>query len=259
MVAVTPDGKFVYVTKDLNNIVSVIDTASNTVVATVPVGITPIGIAIGPSPACGPGDATLANIKFPAAGTMTFDVSSPARTLEAISLPGATNIGSYTLPKVASGGHGATGGVFIKTDSTKTATFELQAVFVSAAFACLIDPTTTTLRINNGHHAVQAFQAIPDSEHFVEIGNGDPGLRWLRIEVNGKYNRTLSLASDGTTRAYLSGAMNLGQNTLTFTGEGKTRSFANIYVSDSAPGKPALAGGREAGIWGHLMFEKDAP
>ncbi len=93
----------------------------------------------------------------------------------------------------------------------------------------------------------------------VVIGNGTPGLRWLRIEVNGKYNRTLSLASGEMARADLSRAMTQGQNTLTFTGEGKTGSFTNIYVSDSAPGKLTLAGTREAGIWGHLMFEKEAP
>jgi YVTN family beta-propeller protein len=44
-VAVTPDGKHVYVA---GNVVSVIDTATNTVVATVPVGTRPAGIAITP-------------------------------------------------------------------------------------------------------------------------------------------------------------------------------------------------------------------
>ena len=48
-VAVTPDGKHAYVTNGTNgNSVSVIDTASNTVVATVPVGITPGAVAITP-------------------------------------------------------------------------------------------------------------------------------------------------------------------------------------------------------------------
>jgi YVTN family beta-propeller protein len=49
-VAVTPDGKYVYVTNDVSTSsnVSVIDTATNTVVATVPVGSGPVGIAIAP-------------------------------------------------------------------------------------------------------------------------------------------------------------------------------------------------------------------
>ena len=48
-VAVTPDGKHAYVTNgSSDNTVSVIDTASNTVVATVPVGNGPMGVAVTP-------------------------------------------------------------------------------------------------------------------------------------------------------------------------------------------------------------------
>ena len=51
-VAVTPDGKKVYVTNDHDNTVSVIDTATNKVTATVPVGEHPkaFGQFIGSSP-----------------------------------------------------------------------------------------------------------------------------------------------------------------------------------------------------------------
>jgi hypothetical protein len=167
------------------------------------------------------------------------------------------------MPAVVSGGHSATGGVFTKVNSAKSASFELDASFVSPAFTCSIDPTTTTLKINTGHEVAQAFERIPDSEHFIEIDNGNPGLRWLRIEVNGKYDRTLSLISGGTVHVDLAAAMNLGQNTLTFTGEGKTGTFATIEVSDSAPSTPASASAsrsvQETGIWGHLMFEKEVP
>jgi YVTN family beta-propeller protein len=44
--AVTPDGEFVYVANNGSNSVSVIATATNTVVATIPVGVTPLSIAI---------------------------------------------------------------------------------------------------------------------------------------------------------------------------------------------------------------------
>ncbi|MGH6847119.1 MAG: hypothetical protein ACREC0_06695 [Methylocella sp.] len=213
---------------------------------------------------CGSGDAALVNKKFPP-GQMTYDVSSPTRTLQSITLTSSSNIGSFTLPSVVSGGHSATGGVFTKTNTAKSATFELAATFVSPAFACSIDPLTTTLKINTGHKVVQAFQKIPGSEHFIEIDNGNPGLRWLRIEVNGKYGGTLSLISGRTVHVDLSEAMNLGQNTLTFTGEGQTGTFATIEVSDSAPPKtpatntPSSASAQETGIWGHLMFEKEVP
>jgi YVTN family beta-propeller protein len=47
-VAVTPDGKHAYVTNFNSNTVSVIDTASETVVATVAVGTAPFGVAVTP-------------------------------------------------------------------------------------------------------------------------------------------------------------------------------------------------------------------
>src|SRR5712664_2945357 len=51
--AISPDGKFVYVTNSgwflPNNDVSVISTASNSVVATIPVGQFPIGVAFAPN------------------------------------------------------------------------------------------------------------------------------------------------------------------------------------------------------------------
>jgi YVTN family beta-propeller protein len=47
-VAVSPDGSKVYVTNELANTVSVIDTATDTVSATIPVGLGPIGVAVKP-------------------------------------------------------------------------------------------------------------------------------------------------------------------------------------------------------------------
>jgi YVTN family beta-propeller protein len=47
-VCVTPDGKHVYVTNQASNTVSVIDTASNTIVKTVSVGAAPSGVAVTP-------------------------------------------------------------------------------------------------------------------------------------------------------------------------------------------------------------------
>jgi YVTN family beta-propeller protein len=49
-VAVTPDGKHAYVTNLASNNVSVIDTASAAVAATVPVGNNPVGVGIVPPP-----------------------------------------------------------------------------------------------------------------------------------------------------------------------------------------------------------------
>jgi YVTN family beta-propeller protein len=47
-VAVSPDGRKVYVANYLSNSVSVINTATNSVTATLPVGTTPAGVAVTP-------------------------------------------------------------------------------------------------------------------------------------------------------------------------------------------------------------------
>jgi YVTN family beta-propeller protein len=47
-VAVTPDGSNVYVANEASTTVSVIATASNTVTATIPVGVQPFGVAVTP-------------------------------------------------------------------------------------------------------------------------------------------------------------------------------------------------------------------
>ena len=49
-IAITPDGTRAYVTNEFSNTVSVIDTATNTVVATIPVGSLPLWVAITPAP-----------------------------------------------------------------------------------------------------------------------------------------------------------------------------------------------------------------
>jgi hypothetical protein len=213
-----------------------------------------------PTLPCGPGDATIANKKFPVTGTMDYDISSPTRILQSIKLTSSTNIGTSTLPAISGGGHGATGGVFVKANPAAPATFELEATFVSPAFACNIDPVTTTLRINKGDMAVQSFHYIPDGEHFIDIQNGRPGLRRLRIEVNDRPYTTLNLRSGRTIHINAASAMTKGNNTLTFIGLGETGSFANINVSNVAPSSPVEseneASVQGAGIWGRLRYEQ---
>jgi hypothetical protein len=113
-------------------------------------------------------------------------------------------------------------------------------------------------RSDHDDAASQTFQ-VPKAEHFIEIDDGSPGLNWLRIDVNGKHYETFNLRSRGTISADLSAAMNLDTNRVTFTGQGRTGSFANINVSDSAPSTPKLPSTREIEIWGHLKFDGAVP
>ena len=214
---------------------------------------------------CTSADAALINVQFHAPGTLTYDISSPSKTLQSIKLTASSNIGSFTLPIIAAGGHSATGGQFVKADPTQKATFELLASFVTPMFACNIDPIFTTLRIKKGQHeATQAFHMIPKAEHFIDVENGSPGLRSLRLDVNGRFFTTRSLRSGETVHIDASAAMNLAKNTLAFIGEGKVGSFANIDVADSAPMAPKASllvskngtSVQDKGIWGRLMYEK---
>ena len=208
---------------------------------------------------CKSSDAVLVDVTMPVPGTLDYGVSSPTRTLSAITLVKSSNIGSVSLPAIQAGGHSATEGQFVKADPTKEATFEVETSFVTPTFACLIDPIITTLRIKSGHQAEQAFHMIAKAEHFVDVENGSPGLNSLRIGVNGRYFTSRSLRSGETVRVDASSAMTLAKNTLTFIGEGKTGSFANIDVSDSAPTSPKRgirASVQAKGIWGRLMHEK---
>ena len=109
-VAVTPDGKHVYVPISGSNSVSVIDTATNTVEAvTIPVGNSPAGVSIVPSP---PGVPFLTlnaalNIDFGAApntdafalGT-SFTLSSTAPVINPLTQAVTLQIGTFgvTIP-----------------------------------------------------------------------------------------------------------------------------------------------------------------
>ena len=82
-VAVRPDGARAYVTNSLSNSVSVLDTATNTVVATVAVGAQPQGVAIRP-------DGARAYVTNPDADTASvLDITAePPPVVDTVSLPG---------------------------------------------------------------------------------------------------------------------------------------------------------------------------
>jgi uncharacterized repeat protein (TIGR03803 family) len=206
---------------------------------------------------CKPTDAELANLRFLRRGELTYALSSPTRTMGLISVNRSANIGSYTLPAIQKGGHSAAGGIFNKANASQLASFELQVSFTDPRFACLIESSTATLRITKGGTVEQSFGGIPKSEHRVEVIDGTPGLSQLKISVNGKLFKTLSLMPGGTAHADLSAAMTSEENALAFAGDGSLGSFANVIVSDSLPSQPELPAAQEAGPWGRPRYETE--
>jgi YVTN family beta-propeller protein len=87
-VAVTPDGKHVYVTNAFSNNVSVIRTAANMVVATVPVGTFPFGVAVTP-------DGTHAYVTNSNSNTVSV-IATATKTVVA-TVPVGTNPGGVAV------------------------------------------------------------------------------------------------------------------------------------------------------------------
>ncbi len=80
-VAITSDGAFAYVTHFDSGTVSVIETASNTVVATVPVGVGPRGVAITP-------DGAFAYVTNFASGTVSVIATASNTVVATVDLGG---------------------------------------------------------------------------------------------------------------------------------------------------------------------------
>jgi len=138
-----------------------------------------------------------------------------------------------------------------------------------------VDPVFTTLKINTGRTATQAFTEIPEAEHYIAITNGAPGLTRLEILLNGRYkavklsdNQTVNIDMLAATLSSTPGT----PGTLTLVGTGPTGAGADIIVSDAAPlPQPfmmsrirAMAStasltdpSQDGGNWGHLKKKSE--
>jgi len=107
-VAITPNGQFAYVTNLDSNNVSVIQTSSNTVVATVPVGNGPQSVAIAPTVPFCDFNASLAIDEGRKPGfvlTSTFTLGSASTGLNPATEPMTLQIAKYTLTLLAGSFH----------------------------------------------------------------------------------------------------------------------------------------------------------
>jgi YVTN family beta-propeller protein len=118
-VAVTPDGAKVYVSNKYDNNVSVIDTATNTVTTTIPVGNEPLGIAVTP-------DGTKVYVANEGVGSESVSVIDTATNTVTATVPGLlTPIGVSVTPDgtkvyVASWGNDTVSVIDTSTDNLIT-------------------------------------------------------------------------------------------------------------------------------------------
>jgi hypothetical protein len=135
-----------------------------------------------------------------------------------------------------------------KIDPEERAVVRLQ-VCPPASCGCptccgFVDPVIAELRVPpNGGRIRESFAGIPAFEHFLTVQNGSPGLRSLRINVNGHWVGLLRLQPDEIRTVDLAPHMIPKKNIITLAGEGKPGSRALILIGD-LPG----AGQPEASI-----------
>jgi YVTN family beta-propeller protein len=149
-VAVSPDGNKVYVTNTFSNsnTVSVIDTTTNTVSATIPVGRPSLGVAVTPD------------------GSKVYVANADAGTVSVIDT--ATNMVSVTISSVG----GRAFGVAVSPDGSKVYVTDSFALFHSVS---VIDSATNTVIATTGDRiAGGAFGvAVSPDGSKVYVTNGD--------------------------------------------------------------------------------------
>jgi hypothetical protein len=97
------------------------------------------------------------------------------------------------------------------------------------------DPVITTIERSAAQNRTrQRFGALSQHDSYVTIQNGAPGLKRLRIKVNGKKSAVLGLEDAGAITVDVSRFMVEGENTITLIGYGKPGTSALIIISDGA-------------------------
>lgn len=99
----------------------------------------------------------------------------------------------------------------------------------------IIDPVLTTLQAKDSSAGTrrQTFTGIPKAENKITVQNGDPGLRSMKVIVNGKKFRLREMQPRSVAFLDVSSAMVEGNNNvITLVGTGKRGASAEIFIRD---------------------------
>jgi hypothetical protein len=160
--------------------------------------------------------------------------------------------------------------VATKIDRTERAQFAFS-VCGPDGLCCDRDPIFTVLKLTTGRWVRQTFADVPQTEQFVTMTSGAPGLNRLHIWVNSKHFTTLSLGDNETRSLDLAAAMTEKANTISLVGAGELGASASVLIGDIPPaaatknrgmGAMALAqtqgsSPRQNAIWGPLAEETE--
>lgn len=129
-----------------------------------------------------------------------------------------------------------------KTDPSLPSRIILEVCSHCSEILCcaLVDPVIATLQIPVGRGRVtETFTNLLAAERFVTLQNGDPGVRRVRVVVNGRLSATRWLR-DGSFRVIDIGAeMVLRQNIVTILADGQPGSTVLVVIGDAAGTEPA--------------------
>lgn len=130
-----------------------------------------------------------------------------------------------------------------RIDPTKRASYDAQVFDLCAQFSGRVDPVITRVEIGDeGVVSRQVLTDIPSFEHYASIQNGEPGLRTLRLIVNGHLHVLSGLADGQNVAVDLGAAMVPGkENTVVLEGEGAAGSSALVIIGDSPTGVGSAA------------------
>jgi subtilisin-like proprotein convertase family protein len=95
------------------------------------------------------------------------------------------------------------------------------------------DPVITRLEVTSGNLVQARFTGLQAAEHYLQVINGTPGLKWLEVNLNGHVFRLEPLADGQSVAGDLAAAMNEGDaNVVVLTGCGSLGSSAEILITD---------------------------
>jgi hypothetical protein len=224
-------------------------------------------------PMCSPCSSTNATVKALLAGPPTqlqMAVQNATYGIAKITVATATNCTVAPFMPMATGGtKNPIGVTATKTDQTQVARIVL-GVFApeDSCPMCPMDPIFTVLKLATGQWVRQTFANIAQTDRFLTVTNGDPGMERLEIWINSRLYRTVALKENETSSLDLAAAMTETENSISFVGYGELGASANIMVVDTAPATDANSGSapavqeqglvhRHSPIWGPLAEETE--
>jgi hypothetical protein len=119
----------------------------------------------------------------------------------------------------------------IKVDSQQSSQVELEVTDM-AGNSVTCDPVLTIVRRKTGQPEALTVSGLPRTEHLLSLHNGDPGLYWLAVTVNGHRFQLTHLKWGETRELDISSALHEGNNTLQLTAHGRPGGEATVLLHD---------------------------